>query len=218
MELADYLQVYIGNQEDWTFTLRIENMAESLLSLLRRYGNCPDAESVNFAMEFLLEVEKWKQMCLMSRIGNAVRNSPEEIWTSLLSASTAGSDVEAFRPIMNLIGFGRSPDPKTGQRRAKQASAVLRFLDPKRWGVVDWRNAAILALYERNDYNATRTIARTREDDPDDYRDLFEIIDENAASVYQEEYRNLISPRLPRAADVDMALFGVSLEAWPLPR
>jgi len=48
------------------------------------------------------------------------------------------------------IWIGHSRDDESGKRRSKRATAVLRFLDPKLWGVVDWRVAAIIGLYETN--------------------------------------------------------------------
>ena len=47
-------------------------------------------------------------------------------------------------------------------------------------------------------------------------RDTFSIIDETRAIAINKKYRNLRCPEMPRTADVDMALFGLSLKAWPI--
>lgn len=154
-------------------------------------------------------------------MGNAGRNGEGEIWDALLGATTAHSDREAVLSIMQLTGFGSSEDGETGQRRAKVATAVLRFLLPERWGVVDWRNAVILGLLK--EHGETLVLERARQlplEKRKAYKRDHDIIDEYGACAYNDEYRAMSKthPQLPRAADVDMALFGVSLLAWPLPK
>lgn len=216
--LADYHEQYIVCQADPSYTRKIESMAQELLAVFNCHGNCPDEKCLQLSRDFLIKIEEWKQMRCEARTGLAARNAPKTVWDSLLPAAQADSDMGAFKAVMKLTGFGSTVDPKTGMRRAKQASAVLRFIDPKRWGVIDWRNAAILGFYKKNGYNADAAIAEAKKHRAQEYRKLFNIMNEEVACGYEEEYRRLISSRLPRAADVDLALWAMSLKAWPLPK
>lgn len=168
----------------------------------------------------LIEIERWKAGCLEERMGSAVQNSDIEIWKALLGASKSTNDSQALLSIMKLKGFGSSRDSESGQKRAKVATSVLRFLWPEIWGVVDWRNAAMLGFLEKNDWNVEQSLIEAKLRPAREFRDIFHIIDEKGATAYNAKYRELSQLHkdvLPRAADVDMAIFGLSLLAWPMP-
>lgn len=49
-----------------------------------------------------------------------------------------------------------------------------------------------------------------------DFQDAYDVIDENAACAYNQMYRaRRTTPSFPRTADVEMALFGLSMMVWP---
>jgi hypothetical protein len=191
-----------------------------ILNLLEQYGSEPTLGALSDVKKFLIEVEKWKADCLQERMVNAVQNSETLIWEAFFGAVRADTDVDALLSIMQLKGFGSSVDDETGQRRAKVATSVLRFFWLERWGVVDWRVAAMLGLLNKHEWNVDAAFAEAKTRKASDLRNVFDLLNEEAACQMNREYRE-ISQRypevLPRAADVDMALFGLSLLAWPLP-
>jgi len=220
MTLADGLQKYEGEPDsDYKWTQELELKGQEILNLLNRCGDKPGEDELDKAKKFLIEVEKWKAMCDRTRTGNAKKNSNTDVWSALLGAVRAKSDEKALLAIMELKGFGSSLDEETQQRRAKVATAVLRFLWPEKWGVVDWRTAAMLGLLEKHKWNVDRALSEAKTRSAEDLRGSLDLINEKAACELNEKYR-VVSRKypddLPRAADVDMALFGLSLEAWPM--
>jgi hypothetical protein len=220
MELVDGLEKYKSYPTFYSFTVSLESQAQKVLGLLDQYGDHPSQSALSEAKNFLIEVEKWKAGCLQQRMGNVVKNSERSIWQAFQGAVNATNDVQAMLSIMQLKGFGSSVDDETGQRRAKVATSVLRFLWPDKWGVVDWRVAVILGLLEKHNWNVDRVLSEAKKRRAENLRDLYDLINEQAACEINEQYRQITQkyPKLlPRAADVDMALFGISLMAWPMP-
>jgi len=216
VDLSDGLKEYQKNAKYWEFTVELEEFAKEILRMLTRYGDEPPEESLSRTKKFLLEIERWKAMCIQDQMGMASRNSELSIWKAFQSAVKAKKDIEALRSVMSLVGFGSSSDPETGLRRAKRATAVLRFLSPYDWGVVDWRTVAILGLLKKWGWDVDRALVQARRENPRDLRGLLDIINEDGACQINQEYRAMRTEKLPRAADVDMALFGISLKAWPI--
>lgn len=216
MNLLDGLKEYQKDADFWKFTLDLENFAKEIFSTLSHYENNPSKEALSTCKKFLLEVERWKAMCIQDQIGMASRNSELAVWTALRGTIIAKNDIDALKSVMSLIGFGASFDPETGLRRAKKATAVLRFLNPYNWGVVDWRNAVILGLLKKCEWDVDNALIQAKRKNPRDLRQHLDIINEDWACQINQDYRAIRNKELPRAADVDMALFGLSLKAWPL--
>lgn len=149
MELIDGLLKYQDHPTYRSFTIPLEEHAHTILNLLQLHNNTPTPSALSEVRDFLIEVEKWKADCLQQRMGNAAQNSELEIWKAFQGAVQATSDNKTILSIMELKGFGSSVDVETGQRRAKVATSVLRFLWPNKWGVVDWRVVAILGLLKK---------------------------------------------------------------------
>lgn len=216
MDLSDGLKEYQKDDEYWKFTIGLEEFAKEILTMLSRYEDEPPKESLFRVKEFLLKVECWKAMCIQDQIGMASKNLELSIWKALQSAVNAKSDIEALLSVMSLVGFGSSKDPETGLRRAKRATAVLRFLKPYDWGVVDWRTIKILALLGKYDWNVDKILIQAKMINPKDLRKNLDIVNEDWACKINQDYRRMRNEKLPRAADIDMALFGISLLAWPI--
>jgi hypothetical protein len=216
MDLLDGLQCYKDRSSDyWRLTLQTEQAADKVLVLLTTYGNEPPPDALDEARKLLISIERWKAMCLRERMGNAETNPKRIVWNAFQTAINATSDYRALRSIMDLKGFGITVDPKTGQRRAKVATSVLRFLKPEDWGVVDWRTLAILEALERATNNIDLAISQASKIDAKILRSRFDIIGEGIAVQTVQKYRKMrAAPPLARAADIDMALFGLSLKAW----
>ncbi|MBN1857167.1 MAG: hypothetical protein JW846_09480 [Dehalococcoidia bacterium] len=149
--------------------------------------------------------------------GAAARNAPSDVWDALCGATFATSDREKLRSIMNLVGFGSSRDPDTGQRRAKRATAVMRFLDPQEWGTVDWRTISMMRYYERNARDMVKAVEEARTTRKGDIASLFDVINEDGAVETVEAYRSLRDPDSPRTVDVELGFYGASFLAWPRP-
>jgi len=154
---------------------------------------------------------------MQERTGNAHKNHPRQIWDSLRGAITASNDSGALLSIMNLVGFGSARDENTGQRRAKRATAVLRFLDPDEWGTVDWRTIAILSFYKNNNLDMAMALEGAKKFNIRTIASDFDVIDEKIALGIVQEYRSMRGQELPRTADVELALYGASFLAWPRP-
>lgn len=211
MELADY------RKSDDAFTTGLEAEARAIRRVIQS-TNKPSENDLQRVQQFLIGVEKWKADCMEELTGNAVKNHAGQIWESLRGAITASSDLNALLSIMNLVGFGSSRDENTGQRRAKRATAVLRFLDPDQWGTVDWRTIAMLSFCKKNHFDMGLALQEAKKHSISKVASLFDLIDEKIALEIVQEYRKKRDRRLPRTVDVELALYNASFCAWPRPK
>jgi len=217
VELLDGLDQFKNDFETWELTENNEKIAQQVLDFLTQFGDHPSEQALTTTKDFLVEVEKWKAMCLKERAIYAVQNTEIAIWRAFRTALNAKNDIEAILSIMVLKGFGTSEDLETSQRRAKAATAVLRFLMPDDWGVVDWRTTAMLSFLNQFNGNVDQSLFEAKKWHPSELRELFDIVDEHGACDINGQYRTMRNPyNLPRTADVDMALFGFSFIAWKL--
>jgi hypothetical protein len=220
MNLLDGLNYYKqGSDSDWQFTLKVEGSAREVLGLMALQGDRPDASALAAAHHLLMNIEKWKAMCLKERMGHAEQNSPRDVWNAFQSAIGAPDDLNAVLSIMQLRGFGSSRDEESGQRRAKVATAALRFLKPESWGVVDWRTGAMLGLLVETKGNVDQALSLSKKHNKKELKKAYELIDENGACAINQMYRDRQAiPSFPRTVDVEMAIFGLSMIAWPFPK
>ena len=104
--------------------------------------------------------------------------------------------------------------PNPDERRT--ATSALRFLLPQSWSVVDWRTAAMLSFLDKSNGDVDHALLLAKGWKSNDLRDAYDVIDENAACAYNQMYRaRRATPSFPRTSDVEMALFGLSMRAWP---
>ncbi|HDM8204489.1 TPA: hypothetical protein P0E29_005025 [Vibrio harveyi] len=129
---------------DFLVECALEKSAQEIESLILEEDAFPSASTLSKCKSFLCEVEKWKMMSIKCRLGNAAKNSEEEIYSALRGMVLKTGDRDKVLSVMNLKGFGSSID-KDCYRRSKAASSVLRFFYPDTWGVVDWRIMAMLS-------------------------------------------------------------------------
>lgn len=219
MGLSDYLEKFLSglSEADRNFTTHIEEEAIAIRCIILGTMNEPSEIDLERTKQFLLDVEKWKADCMEELTGNAARNTAKQIWEALRRAITTSSDLDRLLSIMDLIGFGSSRDEKTGLRRAKRATAVLRFLNPSEWGVVDWRTIALLSFYKKHCFDMDYTIQEAAKWDRNEIAALFDVIDEKTALSIVREYRGMRNEKLHRTVDVELALYGTSFLAWPRP-
>jgi hypothetical protein len=101
-------------------------------------------------------------------------------------------------------------------RGAKVASAALRFLKPDTWGVVDWRTAAMLEFLSQSNGDVDQAMVLAKKWQADDLRETYKGINEDWACAINQKYRDMrATPSFPRTVDVEMAVFGLSMMAWP---
>jgi len=217
MQIFQGLDEFKKNMEYWQFTIDLERRAKGVVELLRKCGDSvPPKEYLLEAKAFLIEVERWKGMSIQDQVGLAKRNSEDSIWRALRQAMSSDTDLQAIRSIMSLIGFGSSPHPETRLRRAKRATAVLRFLKPNDWGAVDWRTIAILRFLDKHSFDVEAALAEAKTENSRKLKRDLDHINEDWACEITQKYRAIRNSELPRAADVEMAIFGLSIIAWPL--
>ena len=202
----------------WNFTQELERFAAKMKEVIARGDR--GAEAIKFADLLLQAIELWKAGCIEEQTGWAVHNKPDEIWDAFRDAIAfmdAGEDIKALLAIMRLKGFGKTKDADSRQQRAKRASAVLRMFNPKQWGVVDWRTAAMIWALNQKNWDVRRAISLVKADYPNRQKakDEWDEIDEKiAVEVLNARYRANRSDSLQDAADVEMAVFGLSFEVW----
>lgn len=218
MELIDGLIRYkTDNRKYYDWALQLEAKGRTFFSLLQEYDPYPPEQFMVRGRQFLVDIEGWKAGCYNLRMGLAIQNSERKVWDAFREMYKAPDDLSAIQSIMALKGFGSAVDDETGQKRAKVATSVMRFFWPDRWGVVDWRSAAMLGLLRKNGWDVDCALSKARKVLGSEFQSIYDLIDENAAYEIVEDYRVISSQNrelLPRAADVDMALFGLSLIAW----
>jgi hypothetical protein len=213
----DYFKQY--SDSDWQFTLEVERSANEVLKLISLYGAQPNSAALAAAHGLLVKIEKWKAMCLKERMGNAEQNSQQDVWNAFRGALGARDDLAAILSIMQIKGFGSSRDEASGQRRAKVATAALRLLKPEDWGVVDWRTIAMLGLLKKTTGNVDEALVLARKEKPAELRLALDLVDERGACAVNLEYRAMRGAApLARTVDVEMAIFGLSVMAWPFPK
>lgn len=210
MQLAYY------RKSDDHLTTYLEKEARAIQQVIQDTAQ-PSASDLQRVQQFLIDVEIWKADCMEEGTGNAVKNPPMQIWASLQSAVTAANDLGALFSVMDLVGFGSARDENTGQRRAKRATAVMRFLNPNEWGTVDWRTIAMLSFYKNNRFNMDLALKEAKKHDMRTIASDLDFVDENMALGIVQEYRNMRDQQLPRTVDVELALYGASFLAWPRP-
>lgn len=215
--LLDGLNYYkTCSDSDWKRTLKVEDRAVKIANLIAQYGAQPTASALREAYELLLDIERWKAMCLEDRIGNAGRNPEQLVWNAFRGALDSKNDRDCILSIMQLKGFGSTTNDDTGVRGAKVASAALRFLKPDTWGVVDWRTAAMLEFLSQSSGDVDQAMVLAKKWRADDLRETYKGINEDWACAINQKYRDMrATSSFPRTVDVEMAVFGLSMMAWP---
>jgi hypothetical protein len=194
---------------------RLEDIGEkiSLKIIKDKYEIC----------EFVNDVMCWKVRGI--KVDN-LQNADEFDHYKILQAISAiessnGCSSERFQhdrdAILNIMSI-----PNLGYKSgtSKVASAVLRFLDPKSWGVVDWRNAVMIKSFDLSEWKFCdaiehyKMLTRCHECHKEHPKNLYKIISPYEAVGMNNLYRHISAsyPLLfPKASDVDMAIFACTL-------
>jgi len=178
----------------------------------------------NMFLLFLFKVCMWKnphEKELQKAIGNVMKNSIRDVEKTFEEALeiylhdikdkvvvSESADRRLTDTFGKLYGFGKG----TGSR--KMVSAILRFLDPTKYGTVDYRNWTILSntRYQFLDEPLLNPLANTLEETK------HKEIDTDRYIQYLKIIRNLARENRLKPSEVDMALFAYSDEVIPLSR
>jgi hypothetical protein len=77
----------------------------------------------------------------------------------------------------------------------------------------------MLGLLGKSDGDVGQALRLAKKEYAKTLRETYELIDENGACAYNQMYRDSrVNPSFPRTVDVEMAVFGLSLMAWPIPK
>lgn len=203
------------NQGHWQLTQSLTDFGRDIVSGGRSPSNC-------FA--FLLLVGVWKNphgKMLEDTISHIMMNPLEEVHQQFENAlkihkdfiqNTANPKREHDQIIIDTIGSLRGFGT-TEQGSRKMVSAVLRFLDPQKYGTVDWRNWCLLSNTGSDLF--TSPLLEGQGSDVERTKDLS--IDTGHYLQYLGQIRRLARECRMTPAEVDMALFAYSIQVWPFP-
>jgi hypothetical protein len=212
--LTDGLNRY-KNEGFFSRASMLEKKAQEILLQLIAQQQNPTDDALNEAWLFLIDVEDWKAGSNPRIDRNASKNLKKVVWDVLCDAvdgNNINDDDKTLSAIMRLKGFGQ------GNGSTKIATAVLRFLWPEEWGVVDWRIFEMINLLKKHSWDIDKSLDQAKNFEAIE-EDKKQIIPKALAIELNKLYRDKSKESkndLPRAADVDMAIFGLSLLAWPL--
>lgn len=202
---------YSHPNEEPGYTERLEQFGEDIRN--RGEAALTDAPRLR---KFLIDVGVWKMpRDREQHQAHVSRNTDESIRTAFGSLLTAyvdpamDADRRRVAACTSLVGFGH----RTGQTR--MASTALRFIWPEEYGVIDWRNWAVLSNCE-HPFLSVRCLPMLA----DTRRGLkVALYDVERYLEYLAVLRRLgESLGLERMADVDLALYAYSAQVWPFPR
>jgi hypothetical protein len=181
--------------------------------------------SSSIYMLFLMMVGVWKNphaKALQDTLANILKNSIKDVEQQFSDAlkiydeSIKDKNDPSKQAERNLVdalgrlsGLGASPD----QESRKVVSAVLRFLDPSKYGTVDWRNWCILS---NTDSTLLPSPLLNKLGDTVEKTKPVPIDTEHYLS-YLDVIRSLARRCSLTPAQVDMALFAYSNELWHFP-
>lgn len=187
------------------FTIGMEQLGASVRDSMERRHFEPAS-----LRHFLIQVGYWKMpRQLASHQSNVNRNTESDILRTFDMLAQTSEDAKRIEICTGVWGFGK------GTKQTRMASAILRFLWPDKYGVIDWRNWAVLSNCEHTFLSEPflPTIGGSRTD----LRSA--VYDVPMYLAYLNVLRGILSNlNLERVADVDLALYSYSAEIWPFPR
>jgi len=161
------------------------------------------------ALLFLLEVQKWKMLYVDDQYDVFAVSRASDIAAAIYDFFHAPTPADRLTHLLRITSKGSACYQDSWQKGLKRALAVARFLDPQHWAFVDWRILGVMG------YRSMTALKQERiGSNADQIRQLFEPIqyfDLEIALEMLQEYR---CEDLPRAVDVECALYAISLDIW----
>jgi hypothetical protein len=87
--------------------------------------------------------------------------------------------------------------------------AIARFLDPVNWALIDWRILGVLGYTSMTDLKQERIGSSVEH-----MRNLFEPLNFLDLEIALQLIHDCRCEDLPRAVDVELALYAISLDIW----
>jgi hypothetical protein len=186
----------------WNFMMRLERQARFVLS----------TGQIDSAIDFLADVTVLKQPHRVNRqaVCEQLRAVPNEINSAFDALRHVSElDYRAMDALSHVPGFG-----KCGGRAFN--SAVMRLVRPEVFGIIDWRNLAVIMgapgfeglinpVLQFNDFTCDRVL------ESKGHLNLTQEIYEN----YNDSLRALAHRYKKRAADIDLVLWVYSIQMQP---
>ncbi len=157
---------------------------------------------------FLEDIGKWKMpWYCVGHVQNVNGNSDMQILNVFEDIITAPSDETKISACTMLKGFGQ------GQGQTRMASAILRFLWPGAYGVVDWRNWMVLSNF-RHKFLEHPPLCKLG-GSLKEYREC--VINKKQYVEYNEKLREIRDEVAftKLVADIDLALWAYSIGIFP---
>lgn len=192
------------NPGHWDFMLSLESRAKEIV-------NQRDVEK---AVSFLADVAFLKQPHRINRnnLINILSNHLDSIRCCLLKLQDIDRlDYEVLEYVAKIPYFGRR-----GGRSF--ASALLRLLRPDKYGIIDWRNMAVLAGAQGFDGLISPPFEFTKVTAPQIFKEKGHLLYSPDLYIeYNDILRKLASEYGKSPADVDLILWVYSIEQLPFP-
>jgi len=205
LEWPDLLAPYGHPDTEPAFTIGMETLGSVIRTNLSR-GNYDPKE----LKDFLIKIGEWKMPRQKeSHAVNVNKNTDQAIINTFQKLSQATDDLSRINICTGIAGFGKT----TGQTR--MASTILRFIWPEDYGVIDWRNWAVLSNCEYS--FLSNPLLPKKSNGKNGLREAM-----YGASDFVQYVSVLRQLRpclgLQNVADVDLALYGYSAKIWPFPK
>jgi hypothetical protein len=216
LDSSEYVERFenIKNYDSYKQTKKLIEKGRRVKNIVKKAG-VPSGDECAFVKEYLLEIEEWKygmegDKCDSFYERHLNKNDASYMTTALShlhkSVVRGESDAIALSHLNRLKGMGSVREGNDfSQARQKMASSVLRLLYPEKYGVVDWRIAAVI-----NDDTGTNSQLRKKYDviKVDEASKMFSFYREISKKV-ECETGCIILP-----GDIETILFELSLELY----
>ena len=73
----------------------------------------------------------------------------------------------------------------------------------------------MLGMLKKAGWNVDQALVLAKKENPAELRRIYDIVDEDGACQVNQEYRAMQTGSFSRAVDAEMAIFGLSVMAWP---
>jgi len=197
----EFVQRYNPTGDHPGLTKRLEKVGQDIY---KAFESKPTVD----LRRFLEDIGEWKMPWYReSHIQNVNGNSDMQIRNAFEDIITAPCDETRISACTTLKGFGQ------GQGQTRMASAILRFLWPEDYGVVDWRNWAVLSNF-RYRFLENPPLSKLG-DGMKEYREC--VINKKQYVKYNDKLRAIRDEVAftNRVADIDLALWAYSIEIFP---
>ncbi|UAA37871.1 hypothetical protein KIH87_14375 [Paraneptunicella aestuarii] len=177
----------------------------------------PCGNDLQIVKQFIVDIESWKygmeirgckpfyKRHLASNNASSITNAVTDVCSSVQQNK---SDADVLKHLNYLKGMGSiNENTDMSKISQKMASAVLRLLYPEKYGVVDWRIAAVLTNSKGSNSKLRDNFKTINASDASEMFELYRIISKQVLNDTGEK----ISP-----GDIESVLFDFSFQLYPI--